>query len=961
MSRYLSRLNVWALSFGCAVGWGAFVMPASSFLPIAGPLGTVIGLCIGTLIMMIIGVNYYYLMKQFPDSNGTLTYSIKVFGYDHGFISAWFQMLVYIGIVWANVTALTLMCRYLFGGALQFGFHYTVSGYDVYLGEVLLSVAVVIVSGFFVIRKSLSSWTQTVFALGLIIGVVICLVAIIRNPNHINLSSHALSAKSDTPFNFFGQIMHIVFLSPWAFVGFESVSIYSKEFRFPVKHTIWIFLAALIAAGLAYIVLSWLPIAMLPDGMTSWDTYLQAIQSLSGFNGFPVFHVMYLMMGKTGLFIIIAMILCAIFTGVIGNYIAASHLLAAMADENILPKWFGRTDKNDVPKNAIYFLIIVSCFIPLMGRSAIGWIIDINTIGATFAFGYTSAAAFIVSRKNKSIFMQIISVVGTLMSIGFFLTFIILSTDALATESYLILVVWCILGFAFFRYVFAHDKDQRFGKSIAVWGGMLVFIFFISLIWIRQSNDDMTKEVIFNISHYYEQISDDNDKALITEAEIYIDDQINMANKYHTRNSVIQIVFVMVALVLMMSIYRIISRRAHILEVAKIHADESNKAKSRFLSNMSHDLRSPMNAIVGYAHLMRNVPNTPPKAMEYLEKIDAAGQQLLAIINDVLEMSRIESGKFELQTIPVDICEIVHDVFDIFRIQMAEKHIAYTLDVSAITDKNIILDKNHFSRVLMNLISNAYKFTPDGGMVAVRVSQGIPSKNGDAEYEFRVKDNGIGMSKEFAKNVFAAFEREKTSTVSGIQGTGLGMSISKSIIDAMGGTITFETAEGVGTEFRIVVRLPITKEEIPSAVINESSSDENIDFVDKRVLLVDDIEVNREIAGMILSDLGFVVETAENGQQAVDKVSHSEPGYYSIVLMDVQMPVMDGYEATKEIRALDNPAFRSLPIVALTANAFKEDEQHALEAGMNAHIAKPFDVEKIVTVINEQLAKRNEK
>ena len=153
MTRYLNKLNVWALSFGCAVGWGAFVMPATSFLPIAGPLGTVIGLSIGTVIMMIIGVNYYYLMKQFPDSNGTLTYSIKVFGYDHGFISAWFQMLVYIGIVWANVTALTLMCRYLFGNALQFGFHYTVSGYAVYLGEVLLSVAMVVFFGFFVLRR----------------------------------------------------------------------------------------------------------------------------------------------------------------------------------------------------------------------------------------------------------------------------------------------------------------------------------------------------------------------------------------------------------------------------------------------------------------------------------------------------------------------------------------------------------------------------------------------------------------------------------------------------------------------------------------------------------------------------------------------------------------------------------------------------------------------------------------
>ncbi|MBP5450316.1 MAG: response regulator, partial [Spirochaetales bacterium] len=502
-----------------------------------------------------------------------------------------------------------------------------------------------------------------------------------------------------------------------------------------------------------------------------------------------------------------------------------------------------------------------------------------------------------------------------------------------------------------------------FGKSIAVWGGMLVFIFFISLIWIRQSNDDMTRNAISNISHYYEQISDndDNDKNLISEAEIYTENQINMANSHHTRNSVIQIVFVLIALGLMMSIYRTIGRRAHRSEIAKIHAEESNKAKSRFLSNMSHDIRSPMNAIVGYTHLMRNVPNMPPKMLEYLDKIDAAGQQLLAIINDVLEMSRIESGKFELQTIPVDLCEVVHAVFDIFRIQMAEKHIAYTIDVSAITDKNVILDKNHFSRVLMNLISNAYKFTPDGGMVAVRVSQSIPSQNGDAEYEFRVKDNGIGMSKEFAKNVFAAFEREKTSTVSGIQGTGLGMSISKSIIDAMGGTITVDTAPGSGTEFRIVVRLPICKEEIQSATKNEPASDENIDFAGKRILLVDDIEVNREIAEMILTDVGFIVETAENGQQAVDMVSHSEPGYYSIVLMDVQMPVMDGYTATKEIRALDNPAFRTLPIVALTANAFKEDENHALEAGMNAHIAKPFDVEKMMTVINEQLAKRNKR
>ena len=956
MKSYLSKLNIWALSFGCAVGWGAFVMPATTFLPIAGPLGTVIGLSIGTIIMMIIGVNYCYLMNHYPDSNGTLTYTVKVFGYDHGFISAWFMMLVYIGIIWANVTALTIMMRYLLGSTLQFGFHYVVFGYDVYLGEVLLSVATVIISGAVVIYKRAAALIQTVMALALFIGVIICFNAIIHNADNTGSISQILFARSSGDNAGFGKIMHIIFLSPWAFVGFESVSLYTKEFRFPIKKTIWIITASLITAGVSYIVLSLLIVALMPKYAANWNEYLHTIELLSGFDGFPVFHVMHILMDKLGLFIIIVMVLCAIFTGVIGNYIAASRLLAAMAEENILPEWFGKTDKNDVPRNAIFFLMIISCVIPLMGRSAIGWIVDVNTVGATFAFGYTSAAAFVVGRKNNSRFMEIMGAVGTVLSVGFFLIFIVISADALATESYLILVVWCILGFAFFRHVFSIDNDRRFGKSINVWGAMLVFIFFISLVWIRQTNDDMTRNAISNIGHYYEQLSDGRDDTVMSESKDFVAKQIKETNRMHTRNSFIQIVFVLIALGYMMSIYRTISLRARRWEIAKIHAEESNKAKSRFLSNMSHDIRSPMNAILGYAHLMRNIPGTSPKILEYLGKIDASGQQLLAIINDVLEMSRIESGKFELQSEPVNLCEVVHDVFDIFRVQMAEKRIAYTIDVSAVTDQNVILDKNHFSRVLMNLISNAYKFTPEGGNVAVRVSQSIPEQNAEAEYEFRVKDNGIGMSKEFSKNVFETFEREKTSTVSGIQGTGLGMAISKSIIDVMGGTIIIDSAPGVGTEFRILVRLPITKEEISHE--SKKSDPENVitDYAGKRVLLVDDIEVNREIAQMILESAGFIVETAENGQDAVDKVAHSGAGYYDLILMDIQMPVMNGYEATQAIRAMDDKTLANLPIIALTANAFKEDEQNALEAGMNAHVSKPLDVDKLLVVINKLLS-----
>ncbi|MBR6062506.1 MAG: response regulator, partial [Spirochaetales bacterium] len=237
-----------------------------------------------------------------------------------------------------------------------------------------------------------------------------------------------------------------------------------------------------------------------------------------------------------------------------------------------------------------------------------------------------------------------------------------------------------------------------------------------------------------------------------------------------------------------------------------------------------------------------------------------------------------------------------------------------------------------------------------------RVSQSIPEQNNEAEYEFRVKDNGIGMSKEFSKNVFETFEREKTSTVSGIQGTGLGMAISKSIIDVMGGIIIVDSAPGVGTEFRILVRLPITKEEISHE--SKKSDPENVitDYAGKQVLLVDDIEVNREIAQMILESAGFIVETAENGQDAVDKVAHSGAGYYDLILMDIQMPVMNGYEATQAIRAMDDKTLANLPIIALTANAFKEDEQNALEAGMNAHVSKPLDVDKLLVVINKLLS-----
>ena len=296
------------------------------------------------------------------------------------------------------------------------------------------------------------------------------------------------------------------------------------------------------------------------------------------------------------------------------------------------------------------------------------------------------------------------------------------------------------------------------------------------------------------------------------------------------------------------------------------------------------------------------------------------------------------------------------EVRDMFATQMSEKEINFLVDTSGVKDSYVMCDKNRFNRVLLNLLSNAYKFTPKGGKISVTLTQINDAENNFGNYELRVKDSGIGMTKDFAAKVFEAFEREKNSTVSGIQGTGLGMAITKNIVDLMHGTIKVETAPNQGTEFIINVSFKLS-ENIPeeSAQIDEAAQE--INFESMRLLLADDIEVNREIAVMILETAGFEVDTAENGKEVVEKVAASTPDYYAAVLMDIQMPIMDGYAAAKAIRELPNKNLASIPIIAMTANAFSEDVQAAKDAGMDDHIAKPIDVPKMMETLKKVITK----
>ena len=518
-------------------------------------------------------------------------------------------------------------------------------------------------------------------------------------------------------------------------------------------------------------------------------------------------------------------------------------------------------------------------------------------------------------------------------------------------------------------------------------------------------------------------------------------------------------------------------------------AETANRAKSTFLSNMSHDIRTPMNAIIGFATLAVSNIDDQKRVRDYLGKILSSSNHLLSLINDILDMSRIESGKIHLEETEVSLSDVLHDMKTIISGQIHAKQLDLYMDAMDVTNEDVYCDKTRLNQVLLNLLSNAVKFTPAGGTVSVRLKQLPGTAKGSELYEIRVKDSGIGMSQEFVQKIFSPFERERTSTVSRTQGTGLGMAITKNIVDMMGGTIEVQTEQGKGTEF--IVRLPfriqsehqriekiaeleglkalvvdddfntcdsVTKmlvrvgmrsewtlsgkeavlrarqsmelgdafhayiidwrlpdmngievtrqirslgDDTPVIILTAydwsdieveakaagvtafcakplfmsdiretlmnvigQSQDEpetsilpkaNPDFRGKCILLVEDNELNSEIAVEILNGYGFVVDTAENGAEAVEKVKNSASGNYDLVLMDVQMPVMNGYEATKEIRALADPALAGITILAMTANAFDEDRKKALECGMDGFLSKPIVIEELIAMLQKNM------
>ena len=385
---------------------------------------------------------------------------------------------------------------------------------------------------------------------------------------------------------------------------------------------------------------------------------------------------------------------------------------------------------------------------------------------------------------------------------------------------------------------------------------------------------------------------------------------------------------------------------------ALARAEAANNAKTQFLTNMSHDIRTPMNAITGFISLALGCLDDKQQVREYLIKAAISSQHLLELIDDILDMSKIDSGKIQLEKSVCSINEIINDLQTVYSVQTQSKQQEFTISTD-ITDDVVLCDKLRLDQVLGNLLSNAVKFTPIGGKISLNVKQVLTEK-GSGRYEFHVKDTGIGMSEEFLPKLFNIFERENTSTISRTQGTGLGMAISKRIIDMMGGEIQVQSKPGKGTEFVVILHFEIADKEQLSYKTFSDEELGDLNFDGKRILLVEDNSLNSEIAQTILENHGFLVELVENGAEAVAKYKAATPGTYDIILMDIQMPVMDGYQATREIRKYEATE-RHTPIIAMTANVFEEDRLAALDAGMDDHIPKPIDIPYTIRTIRKFL------
>ena len=957
LGAYLTPLAVIALSFGYAVGWGSFVMPGKVFLPGAGPAGTVIGILLGAAAIAVFAFNYHRMLQRVPGPGGAVSFTVKAFGSDHGFLLAWFLWLTYVAILWANATALVLLVRYLFGDALQFGFHYTLAGFDVYFGEVALCVlAIAFCGAVCLFRKRIAAGLHTILAGVFIAGVVTVFATALA---HHDGGFAAMGPAFAPEGGHFMQVVHILAMVPWAFVGFEAVVHSSAEFRFPIRRMFGLLVAAIAISAAIYLLLALLPVISLPDGYATWSDYISALPGLKGIDAMPVFAASKKALGTAGVAVIGSAMLAAQLTGIFGTLIASSRLMHAMSRGGMIPSWFGRLNRDGTPANAVLFVMCASFAIPFLGRTVTGWPVDVSNLGAAIAYGYTSAAAFASAKDGSgrlALAERITGAVGIVMAIGFCLLMLVpnyISGDTLSAESYLVLSIWCLCGFLQYRHVFLVDWRARFGRSIVVWIGVLVMIFFSSLMWIRLAICDASEAVFGGL------VGKTVDSGMVDGIMEHVGNDMLL-------KMVVELLLLFSSLAIILNLFYVLSRRQKRLLQQKIEAEESaGKSRSYFFSTVSHDIRTPLNAIIGFSEMMKMGFKTNAERDQAVDSILVSGKSLLRLVDHVLDFSKLESGDMEIVPAPTEVSKLIGDVMGSFR---TSKKIEFRCKVGALPA--LMVDPQRVGQMLFDLVGNAVKFT-ESGFIEVRATftpggSRPVATDGEVSGTLRieVEDSGCGIGAEDMKRIMSPYE-QVTAKEARHGGTGLGLAFCRQLANAMGGTISVTSTLGKGSTFTITLpgvkegkveseKLKVESEkcndvETPNSQLPTPNSQlTTLNTSHRRILIADDQKMNLIVLRAMLKKLGdFDVVMAADGKQALAALEAPDAQQFDMVLTDMWMPELDGEGLVKAIRASEK--LKTLPVHVVTADV--ELAKRHVEVGFTSILLKPITVEKIRPVV----------
>ena len=558
LSPYLSPAAAWSLALGTSIGWGSLVVTGSTYLAEAGPMGSVLGMVIGAVIMIVISRNYYYMMTCIPEAGGAYAYSRDTFGYDHGFLTAWFLALTYLAILWANVTSLPLFARYFIGDYFEFGYLYTIFEYKVYLGEILLSAAALVLAGILCMSlKKGIAYMMTGMVVLFCLGIIICFVLSLLRLDLPGSSAFSPAYVPDS--SVLGQVIKIACISPWAFIGFESISHAAEEISFSRNKVFRILITAVIVTALLYIFVTLLSVTAYPPQYGSWLDYIRDRSNLSGIEGLPAFYAAHHYMGDGGVVILMAALLCLIITSLIGNTLALSRLFYSLARDRILPRRYGDLNQKGIPCKAIYLILTVSILIPFVGRTAIGWIVDVTTIGATIIYGFVSACAWKTADFRGDKLERATGLTGLILMIAFGAYILVpnlFTTGSLETETYFLFVIWAILGFFYFRLILRKDKERKFGYSIVVWIGLLSLVLFIALVWMSQNNMNTTTKAMSEINEYYHSLG------VGQKADDIIMRELAVVRSTNARSIIVVISLMGLSLTVLLNNYSLMSKRA---------------------------------------------------------------------------------------------------------------------------------------------------------------------------------------------------------------------------------------------------------------------------------------------------------------------------------------------------------------------------------------------------------------